>query len=86
KYIESFINAELNAIFETVKRPAVLSPFSSDFIYHAVTENFIHCEIHCQNGNLSNQQHRVKILKTLSEKISKGGEIEAAAELLNSCT
>jgi len=86
KYIENFINAELDAIFETVKRPAVLSPFSSDFIYHAVTENFIHCEIHCQNGNLSNQQHRVKILKTLSEKISKGGEIEAAAELLNSCT
>ena len=82
KYIEEYAGRELSAVFETVRRPAVLSAMSSEYIYHAVTENFIHCEVHFKDGNLANKAHRIRIVKALPERISKGGEIEALGELL----
>lgn len=81
-YVSSFIGKELDAVFETVKRPAVFNASSNQFLYHAVTSNFIHCEIHSNNGNLENKAHKIKIVKVLTDRISKGGEIEALAELI----
>ena len=81
KYINTFVGKELSAVFETVKRPAALSPVSADYIYHAVTDNFIHCEVHSKDGLLANKSHTVKIIKALGERIIKGGETEALAFL-----
>lgn len=72
KYIESFTGHELDAVIETK--------------HHAVTKNFIHCEIKCGNESESKQIEslegklaKIRIEKPLSENIRKGGEVEATA-------
>ena len=84
KYVESFVGKEMTAVLETVKRPAALAPAAnkSKMIYHAVTENFIHCEILSDIQAAENHAANVRITKVLSERIKKGGDIEAAAEFL----
>ena len=51
-------------------------------IYHAVTENFLHCEIHTSEKLEAGKTVMVEILKPLKERIEKGGEIEALAGLV----
>ncbi len=83
KYIEKFLGNELEAVIENVRQPKVLS---KDFVmYHAVTKNFIHCELKIPakdavftNGN----KISLKITEALKSRIIKGGEIEAAAEFV----
>ena len=84
KYVESFINTDHEAVLETVKRPLALAAGSSSsrFIYHAVTDNFIHCEIISKNQMSANQMLKIKITGVLSERIQKGGDIEASAEFI----
>ncbi|MBP5520039.1 MAG: tRNA (N(6)-L-threonylcarbamoyladenosine(37)-C(2))-methylthiotransferase MtaB [Treponema sp.] len=84
KYVESFCEKELTAVLETARRPSALSPDNSAafVIYHAVTENFIHCEIVSNAQSLENHSAKVKIKSVLSERIKKGGDIEAAAEFI----
>ena len=84
KYVESFIGKELTAILETARRPAALSPANnaSRVVYHAVTENFIHCEIVTNAKSLENHAAKIRIKTVLSERIKKGGDIEASAEFI----
>ena len=76
-YVNFFAGKEVPAILETVRRPSVLVKNSQKIIYHAVTENFIHCEIVSEKKLESNKAINVKIIKALEERIVKGGEIEA---------
>jgi len=80
-YISSFVNKELDAVLETVRKPFLLNQNNNKFIYHAVTENFIHCEIITDKVLTVNKGVRVKILAPLPERILKGGEIEASASI-----
>ncbi len=83
-YVESFVGKDLSAVLETVRRPAAISPAAAQtkVIYHAVTENFIHCEIVSDRKASENHAVNIRLTKVLSERIKKGGDIEAAAEFL----
>jgi len=83
KYISQFVGRELNAVFETVKLPTVKNDKEELFIYHAVTDNFIHCQITSKNGDLANKTHKIKISEVLPNKIKLGAQIEAFAELID---
>ena len=84
KYVESFIDSDHSAVLETVKRPLALSAagMTNRFIYHAVTDNFIHCEIISDKQIAANQTVKIRIKKVLTDRIKKGGDIEASAEFL----
>ncbi len=81
-YINSFIGKELSAIIETVKRPKVISNNVNGYIYHAVTDNFIHCEIHSKKIIQESTKVKIEITKVLIERIQKGGDIEASAKII----
>ena len=81
-YVNQYAGKELSAILETVRKPVALSGNSGLMIYHAVTENFIHCEIKTDRPLTVNKSVRLRIIKSLPERISKGGEIEALAEII----
>lgn len=80
-YINSFVGKKLTAIIETVKHPKIVRD-NNTFIYHAVTDNFIHCEI--ITNTLIKESSKVDLLITgvLIERIQKGGDIEASAKIL----
>ena len=82
KYVEGFIGTVHEAVLETVKRPLALAAGarSGRFIYHAVTDNFIHCEIISEKQIEANKMIKIRITGVLSDKIKKGGDIEASAE------
>lgn len=83
QYVEKFINTEHYAVLETVKRPlAMAANKGGRFIYHAVTDNFIHCEIVSEQQLAANRMVKICITGVLSERIKKGGDIEASAEFL----
>lgn len=81
-YVNQFVGKEMDAILETVRRPVALRSSNGNLIYHAVTENFIHCEIVTNQPLTVNKTVRVRIEKALPERILKGGEIEAAAVVI----
>lgn len=81
-YINSFTGKELDAVLETVRKSFVMAKDSGTYIYHAVTENFIHCEVITDKVLTVNKTVRLKIEKPLPERIIKGGEIEAAASII----
>ncbi len=80
KYLKGFIGLERTATLENAKRPAVMN--SSFYIYHAVTDNFIHCEIKSAENLPLGSLVRVKITDILYERIKKGGESEVSAEII----
>ncbi len=83
-YIQKFVGKELPAIVENVRKPFGLSPLANErLVYHAVTENFIHCEINSRQPLAENREVRLKIVKPLTERIKKGGETEALAEIVS---
>ncbi len=83
KYVEAFKGIEMTAVLETAKRPAAISAnVNSRVIYHAVTDNFIHCEIISDASAAVNHAVRIKIKDVLVERIKKGGDIEASAEFV----
>ncbi len=79
-YINSFAGKIRSAVAETVHHPLVTAP-QHDFIVHAVTDNFLHCELHTapdkrpQPGALIN----VTIEKAFDQRIRSGSEWEASA-------
>lgn len=81
-YISKYVGKELNAIFEAVKYPPVKNDEENEYIYHAVTDNFIHCQISSRNANLSNKSHKIVITEVLPNKIKLGAQIEAFARLI----
>ena len=84
KYVEDFIGSQHEAVLETVKRPLALAAGtkSGRFIYHAVTDNFIHCEIISEKQIEANKMIKIRITDLLSDRIKKGGDIEASAEFI----
>ena len=70
------------SIFETVKYPPKKDDKENEFIYHAVTDNFIHCQIISKDGELANKSHKIKITEALPNKIKLGAQIEAFGELI----
>lgn len=84
KYVKSFSGSEHKAVLETVKRPLALAVKSSNkrVIYHAVTDNFIHCEIISERILEANKMISLRITNVLEDRIKKGGDIEAAAEFI----
>ena len=86
KYVESFIGTEMSAVLETARKPSVLAGAGNaartKIVYHAVTENFIHCEIVSDKAVQENHAVNIRIKSVLSERIKKGGDIEAAAEFI----
>ncbi len=83
-YVSQFINTEHNAVIETVKRPVILAAGNknSRFVYHAVTDNFIHCEIISDKQIEANRMLKIQLTGVLSDRIKKGGDIEASAEFI----
>lgn len=81
-YVEKFIGSQHKAVLETVKRPLAIAVNTKPgrYIYHAVTDNFIHCEIFSEKELPANQMVTLKITAALIERIKKGGDIEATAE------
>ena len=85
KYVEAFVNTEHEAVLETVRRPLALAAGNlagRRFIYHAVTDNFIHCEILSEKQLEANRMVKIRLTGVLSERIKKGGDIEASAEFV----
>ena len=84
KYVQQFVNTEHNAVLETVKRPLAVAANSKSgrFIYHAVSDNFIHCEIISEKQLPANQMIKLRITSVLEDRITKGGDIEASAEFV----
>ena len=82
KYLNGYVSKEMTAIPETIKNPLVQASENSVFLYHAVTANFIHCAIKSREKLDLKFEVKIKITKVLSEKITKGGDIEVEAELL----
>ena len=84
KYVETFINTQHQAVLETVKRPLAIASSSKSgrYIYHAVTDNFIHCEISSEKQLAANQLVEVRLTGVLTERIKKGGDIEASAQFV----
>lgn len=80
-YLNHFVGKELEAVLETVKRPSGLIN-ADKIVYHAVTENFIHCEIVSQKSLDVKKTVKVMVKKILTDRIMKGGDIEVEAEIL----
>lgn len=77
KYISAFEGRELQAVVETFA-----SNTNDTKKYHAMTKNFIHCEFESEKNVCLNSVVTLKIVSPLPERIKKGGEIEAVAELV----
>lgn len=94
-YINSFSGKIVNAVAESVRgQKNVLFPknnfadsastsFANQRIIHAVTENFLHCEIICKNKIPSpGEKIEVKIISPLIENIAKGSDVDVMAEFV----
>ena len=82
EYINSFVQngTILHAVLETLKEKNIEKNL---YIYHAVTENFIHCQIESNTKLEECSLINLKLISALSEKIIKGGEVEATAVFVN---
>lgn len=80
-YIDSCIGTVFSAVLETAKRPPVYADGTA--MYHAVTENFLHCKIIQKKTDASvvpGKSVNVRILGSCVSK--KGGEVDCTAELV----
>ncbi len=77
EYINSFAGKEVSAVVE--KMSARLA--DGTYRYHCMTGNFIHCELESAVELEPDQAVMVKIIAPLEERIKKGGDIEARANL-----
>lgn len=77
KYIESQKGMIKTAILETLRKP--------QYVYHCVTDNFIHCLINYPKNAQElppGTKVQIEIESALVESITKGGEIEAKSKLI----
>ena len=85
KYIKECTGKIFNAVLETVKKPSVFASGEGNVVYHAVTENFLHCEIIEKDGFLApktGSSVKVRILGEYEAGTKKGGETECLAEII----
>ena len=86
KYIESFRDKTVSAVLETIKKPFVFANGEGREIFHAVTENFLHCELSAPTGKIKIQPGsaiKVKILGPVGIGERKTGEIDSLADFLD---
>lgn len=85
-YIESCCGKVYDAILETVNHSLLFNVGEGTATFHAVTENFLHCQITVPVAKYSSlrqgQRIKVKILRPLQKGIEKGGETDCIAEFL----
>lgn len=77
RYIKSFEKITLTAVLETLHKP--------EYVYHAVTSNFLHCEIPSNKTSdviPAGTEVQIQIDEPLVDRICKGGEIEALAHFV----
>ncbi|MBR5646000.1 MAG: tRNA (N(6)-L-threonylcarbamoyladenosine(37)-C(2))-methylthiotransferase MtaB [Treponema sp.] len=77
KYIKGFKNHVFDAVLESIKPSMIQNGFIK---YHAVTDNFIHCEIVSDKNLPTCRNVKIRIKDVLEQRIKKGGDIEASAE------
>lgn len=82
KYCNKFLGKKLYAILESVKRPSAILKNDTNFVYHAVTENFLHCKIESEIQLTTSKKTEVEITKVLTENIKKGGDLEVFAKII----
>lgn len=85
KYIESYRGKVVDAVLETVKRPLIFSDGNGRTIFHAVSENFLHCEIYSnsQKPELKpGSEIKLKILGPVGIGERKSGEIDTLADFV----
>ena len=82
KYAQSFVDTDHFAVLETVRRPMALAAGAGKYIYHAVTDNFLHCEIISDEVVEANKTVKIRITKVLEQRIKKGGDIEVSAKFI----
>ena len=75
--LSTFVSKQMTAVPEVVRNRAI-----GGNIYHAVTPNFIHCEIKTTEQLDLTKEIKIKITDILAERIKKGGDIEVSAELV----
>lgn len=86
KYILSYKGKVVDAVLETVKKPAVFSDGEGQSVFHAVTENFLHCEISAPAGALTpkpGDSIRLKIWGPVGLGTKKGGETDTLADFVD---
>lgn len=81
-YIEDFKGKEIYAVLESIRNPSAKILNATTTVYHAMTENFIHCEIITNESLQLNKAVKIEITEVLKDRIIKGGEIEARAKLI----
>lgn len=82
-YITRHLGAELSAVTETVRRAASRAAAGEKSVVHAVTENFLHCQIVLPEGASAPRPGsavRVRIIRVLEDG-ERTGESEVLAEL-----
>ena len=82
EYCNQFVGKKLTAVLESVKRPRIINENQNEVIYHAVTENFLHCLINSSCELQDSKTITVEIQKVLNEKIKKGGDLEVEAKII----
>lgn len=83
KYIKSCTGKVYDAVLETVKHSSLFKAGQGTDIYHAVTENFLHCQLEVPGdfkAPVPGSSIKVRILGQVPEGIQKGGEIDCQAE------
>lgn len=85
RYIENFCGKTVDAVLETVKKPFVFANGEGREIFHAVSENFLHCEISAPTGKIKIQPGtaiKLKILGPVGIGERKTGEIDTLADFV----
>ena len=78
KYIQGFAGKELSVVVEKK-----ISLRDGKYIYHCMTQNFIHCELESDSELKPNEAVIVRLKGPLVDRIKKGGEIEAITEYIH---
>ncbi len=84
KYVSSFIGKKLSCVVEMSRslRSKKAESDKSDFIYHAVTENYLHVEFKSEKVIEQGSEVFVCIKECLFDSIQKQEELDAKAELI----
>ena len=81
-YIKSYVGKSLNLILEVSRNKESPLLENGEYIYHGMTENFIHCELRSKALYKNSSSVKVIIESPFPERIKKGGEIEAKANII----
>lgn len=81
-YIKGFEGHKLLAVLEkkSVQEKSLI--MAKPYVYHCMTENFIHGMLYSEQPLEINKIVKVKVVSPLPERIKKGGEIEALVEMI----